>query len=145
MQNEPSNLNEISRDLIRDLINEKKSEKRWRNIRFFVGFFLVMGIIMLIFLPSNQHVVSAGEGEGYIALVRLSGTIGPGEDFSSDTVLPILSDAFSDSDAKGIILDINSGGGTPVQASIIHDAILNLKQKFHKKVIVVGEDMLASG
>ena len=39
-------------------------------------------------------------------------------------------------------VDINSGGGTPVQASIIHDAIIDLKKKYHKKVIVVGEDMI---
>lgn len=145
MQNESMTRENISNDLIRDLIKERRSEKRWRNIRFFIGLFLILSIFILLFLPSNQPVVSSGEGEGYVALVRLNGMIGPGEDFSAELVLPILSDAFSDTDAKGVILDINSGGGTPVQASIIHDTILNLKKKFHKKVIVVGEDMLASG
>lgn len=133
------------KDVFQELVKEKRSDRRWRNIRFFVGLLLIIGILVLIILPGNQPVVSSGEGGGYVALIRLNGTIAPGEDFSSETVLPILSDAFSDSDAKGVILDINSGGGTPVQASIIHDAVVNLKKKFHKKVVVVGEDMLASG
>ena len=46
---------------------------------------------------------------------------------------------------RGVILDINSPGGSPVQSTIIHDKILELKHRFHKKVTVVGEDALASG
>jgi protease-4 len=80
-----------------------------------------------------------------VSLIRLEGMIGPGEDFSAETVLPILKDAFSDTNAKGVVLDINSGGGTPVQASIIHDAIMDMKKRYHKPVVVVGEDVLASG
>src|SRR6185437_9760433 len=98
-----------------------------------------------IFSASSVPVVTTDGEKGYVALIRLDGMIGPGEDFSSETVLPLLQEAFSDKQAKGVILDINSGGGTPVQASIIHDAILELKKKHHKKIVVVGEDLLASG
>ncbi len=65
--------------------------------------------------------------------------------FSAEAVLPLLQEAFADSDAKGVVLDINSGGGSPVQAAIIHDAIIELKAKYHKPVMIVGEDLLASG
>src|SRR5690606_4589545 len=57
----------------------------------------------------------------------------------------ILKDAFTDKHASGVIIDINSPGGTPVQAAIIHDAILTFKKRYHKKVIIVGEDLLTSG
>lgn len=140
------NNQDLSAELVRELIKEKRSERRWRNIRYFIMIALIVIIgIMIANQSSGVPFVSEDDSKDYIALVRLNGTIGPGEDFSAATVLPVLHDAFADKDAKGVILDINSGGGSPVQASIIHDAILEMKKKYHKKVIVVGEDLLASG
>ncbi len=144
MQNS-MNSEDISTELLRELIKEKRSERRWKNFRFFVIIALIAAVGFFIFSTSNAPTMTDNENKGYVALVRLNGTIGPGEEFSAEAVLPVLKDAFSDKQAKGVILDINSGGGTPVQASIIHDAILELKKKYHKKVIVVGEDMMASG
>lgn len=145
MQNDSFNKEDLATDLIRDLIKEKRAERRWKNIRFFLGFLVVVFIIFSMVAPNRQSLMVHEEGSGYVALIRLDGIIGPGQDFSSEQVVPLLHEAFSDQHAKGIVLDINSGGGTPVQASIIHDAIVELKKKYHKKVVVVGEDLLASG
>lgn len=147
MMNEKFELHTLSNDLVRELIKEKRSEKRWKNIRFFIGLFIVASIVG-IFVFNAFSLTSLGgpvEEKGYVALVKLDGMIEPGHDFSAETALPRLRDAFADSQAKGVVITINSGGGTPVQASIIHDAILNLKKEYNKKVIVVGEDLLASG
>lgn len=130
-------------ELIRDLINEKKKERRSKNIRFFSGFILIIALIWF-FIQGNSPSVQNG-GKGYVALLRLQGMISQGEGFSAETVLPILKNMFMDKKAKGIVLVIDSGGGTPVQASIIHDAIISLKNRYHKKIVVVGEDLLASG
>jgi protease-4 len=135
---------DIMAGLVRDLIKEQRSSRRWKNFRFILGFLLIVGLVCLVVDQRSNTSIYEGE-KGYVALVRLDGMIGPGENFSAESVLPILKDAFADNRAKGVVLDINSGGGTPVQASIIHDAILELKKKYHKKVIVVGEDMMASG
>ena len=83
--------------------------------------------------------------KNYVALVRLSGTISAKDSFSAAKVIPELTRAFKDKNAKGVVLLINSPGGSPVQASLIHAKILQLKEKYHKEVIVVGEDTLASG
>ncbi len=139
------NQQDAAAQLVRELIQEKRSERRWKNFRFLVGVVLIALCAYFLFASNNAAVVSDDGDKGYVALVRLNGTIGPGEEFSAETVLPLLKAAFSDKEAKGVVLDINSGGGTPVQASIIHDAVLELKNKYHKKVIVVGEDMMASG
>jgi len=139
------NNSDITAELLRELIAEKRSARRWKNFRFFLILLVIVSIGYMIFSASSVPVVTTDGEKGYVALIRLDGMIGPGEDFSSETVLPLLQEAFSDKQAKGVILDINSGGGTPVQASIIHDAILELKKKYHKKIVVVGEDMMASG
>jgi protease-4 len=126
-------------------MKERRRDRRWRNLRFFAGFLLLGFVVYSLFTSAkNPSVTGNGEG-GYIALVRMNGLIAPGESFSAEEIVPALRDAFADTQAKGIILDINSGGGTPVQASIIHDEVIKLKNKYHKKVVVVGEDMLASG
>jgi protease-4 len=135
----------VTHELVRDLIKERRRDRRWRNLRFFMIFFFLLFIVGSIFSSASGPSVTGNGDGGYIALIRMSGLIAPGESFSAEEILPALRDAFDDKDAKGIILDINSGGGTPVQASIIHDEVIKLKKQYKKKVIVVGEDMLASG
>jgi len=145
MQNDKLDDQTVAADLVRSLIQEKRSERRWKNIRFFIGFAVVIVLGLIVFSQMGAPVTTGDTDHGYVALVRLDGNIGPGEDFSAVNVLPLLQAAFSDKDAKGVVLEINSGGGTPVQASIIHDTVLDLKKKYHKKVVVVGEDLMASG
>lgn len=135
--------NDITLELVQSLLKEKRAERRWRNIRFITWFSLILLIIWAAW--KADYVSPAPLEGGYVALLQLNGIIEQGSDFSAETVVPALKQAFADDHAKGVILEINSGGGTPVQASIIHDAILLLKKKYHKKVVVVGEDSLASG
>ncbi len=133
----------LSSDLVKEILKERRRDRRWKNIRFFLGLMVVILIVLLVVGSTAPN--DLDEHGSYVSLVRLDGMIGPGEDFSAEHVIPLLKKAFKDSSAKGVILDINSGGGTPVQSSIIHDEIIRLKNKYHKKVIVVGEDTLASG
>ncbi|MHB1949076.1 MAG: S49 family peptidase [Gammaproteobacteria bacterium] len=137
---------DVNNSWIRELVKENRSAKRWKNARFFIGL-LIFAFVVVVFFSNNNFVSLGGPSEekGYVALIKLEGMIESGHDFSAEEVLPRLRDAFSDPQAKGVVLDINSGGGTPVQASIIHDAIIDMKKKFKKKVVVVGEDLMASG
>jgi len=138
--------NELSETLIKQLISHQKSERRWKNIRFFI---LLILFCLLFFSGYSfiHHKKSTADTtqKDYVALIRLNGYIFPGSPFSAEKVIPLLNDAFADTQAKGVVIDINSGGGSPVQSSIIHDKILELKAKYQKPVIVVGEDILASG
>lgn len=145
MQDNQVNDQALSVELVKELIKERRSERRWKNSRFFIILLLVLLVGWQLMRGSGPVSADDDHQKGYVALIHLDGMIAPQENFSAENVLPVLRDAFRDSEAKGVILDIDSGGGTPVQASIIHDAILQLKKKYHKKVIVVGEDMLASG
>lgn len=141
-----ANNHTISTTLVRDLLKEKKLDRRWRNIRFVAWFALFSFVIINLFsYISGKSLGDNPMGGKYVALIRLDGMIAPGHDFSSETLVPVLEEAFSDKHAAGVVIDINSPGGTPVQASIIHDAIVYYKKRYHKKVMVVGEDMLTSG
>lgn len=139
--------NSLENKLVASLLAEQKSTRRWKNARFFI--WVILFALFLLFLNSpgldDKQNGNGASGKSYVALVRLNGTIMPNTDFSAKKVLPELTRAFKDKDAKGVVLLINSPGGSPVQASIIHDKILQLKTKYHKEVIVVAEDTLASG
>lgn len=141
------NNNDPTSVLVRELLKEKRADRRWKTLRSLLWLALVAYVVFSLFNQSGPSVSNPiqGTGKNYVALIRLDGMIAPDREFSAEQIVPILEDAFSDKHASGVVIDINSPGGTPVQASIIHDAILAYKKKYHKKVIVVGEDMLTSG
>ncbi len=136
----------VEKEIANSFIRERRLERRWRNIRFFGWVILLLFYAILIFGPSNSDPSDAVlKNKPYVSLLRLNGVIMPGAAFSAEKVIPQLIDAFKDKRALGVVLLINSPGGSPVQASIIHDKILQLKKQYNKKVVVVGEDALASG
>lgn len=139
------NEKEVTSTLIEDLLKEKRRDRFWRNVRSLAWLALTAYIVMSLLSLRDTTGGIGMKGGRYVALIRVDGTIAPGRGFSAEEVLPILYDAFTDQDAAGVIIDINSPGGTPVQSAIIHDAILAYKKKYNKKVIIIGEDLLTSG
>lgn len=135
----------ITQQLTQDLLKERRSDRIWKTIRSMAWLLLFAYIVVNIIHALKSETPTPLSHKKYAAFIRLDGMIAPGRDFSAEQVVPALHDAFADKKAEGVIIDINSPGGTPVQASIIHDAILAYKKQYHKKVIVVGEDLLTSG
>ena len=143
MSSETPPVNSPENSLFQSLLEDRRADRRWRNIR--AGAWIVILLLYSFFLFVSCSGPSQSTNEPYASAVQLNGLIAPGTSFSAKTVIPELQKAFADSKAKGVVLLINSPGGSPVQASIIHDKILELKKQYKKKVIVVGEDALASG
>jgi len=86
-----------------------------------------------------------------VAVVRLSGVIaargglGPGGPLNIETIGPVLERAFALKRLAGVVLAINSPGGSPVQSSLIAQRIRQLAEKHKVPVIAVCEDAAASG
>lgn len=131
------------RDADRD--RELNRERFWRNVRTVIlGVGLAMGPLYLWMMDKQygKHRI----GDDYVAVVKVSGEIGPDKAANAERVTNALERAFKDPKAKGVIVQINSPGGSPVQSSIIHDKIVTLRESFpEKKVWAVGEDMMTSG
>ena len=65
---------------------------------------------------------------------------------SADSIIASLQGAFDDKKTKGVILRINSPGGSPVQAGQIYDEIKRLRAKYPKTPLyAVVDDICASG
>ncbi|MDH5632537.1 MAG: S49 family peptidase [Gammaproteobacteria bacterium] len=126
----------------------KQKEARWKNVRFFAGAAIVILTIGL-YVGVGWYVGGMGgrsvDGD-YVSLVRINGVISSDSEASAGKINRSLEKAFKDEDAKGVVLLINSPGGAPVQSSLIHDRLLQLRNKYpDRKVIAIGEDLMASG
>ncbi|HVK95883.1 MAG TPA: S49 family peptidase [Noviherbaspirillum sp.] len=124
-------------------LNEQRSRRRW-NIFFR---FITLGIIGLVlwaaFGLSNKDAEVIGP---HTALIEIEGAIEAGSLGSADSVVPALNRAYSDDNSVGIILRINSPGGSPVQAGIINDEIVRLRKEYPRKPLyVVVDEICASG
>lgn len=137
----------VPETLLDRMVTILEKEHRSRTIRFYllVGAIILPSLIYAVvtsaFLNKNQE----QNPKEYAALVKIDGEIADGKEASALAIMPALESAFKDEKAKGVVLLINSPGGTPVQAGVIHDRILELKQKYHKPVIAMGRDMMTSG
>ena len=82
----------------------------------------------------------------HTAVVELRGVISPDSVSSADNVNAGLQEAFKDAKTQGVILRINSPGGSPVQAGYINDEIRRLRAEYPQiPLYAVIEDVCASG
>lgn len=139
---------EWHRDLVNRLafasLNEQRRTRRW-NVFFKVLLALYLGAILLLYWP-GEWPDTAVSGEKHTALVELKGIISDEAEASADNVISGLRDAFEDDNTAGVILRINSPGGSPVQAGYIYDEMKRLREKYPDiPLYAVVTDMCASG
>jgi protease-4 len=124
-------------------LKEQRARRRW-GIFFKLSFLLliVFGILMVAGISGKEIETSTS----HAALIEIEGVIDAGGNGSAEVINRALNRAFSDDSAVGVILRINSPGGSPVQAGMINDEIKRLRKAHPKKPLhVVVEEMCASG
>lgn len=136
------------RKLIRELalstLKEKRKSRRW-GIFFKFLTFAYLFVLLGLLVPKDLQQAKITDGK-HTAVVNIKGVIADNTEASADNVITGLRNAFKHKNTKGVILRINSPGGSPVQAGYINDEIVRLKKKYPKiKVFAVVTDMCASG
>ena len=121
---------------------DRRGERRWR-LFFRLAWLGVFVVLAWLLFASRNH-VSAPSGP-HTALIEVRGEIAVDTEASAELLVGALKAAFEDSGSKAVVLRINSPGGSPVQAGIIHDEIVRLKALHGKKVYAVVEEVCASG
>ena len=88
---------------------------------------------------------SIGIGK-HTAVVDVDGVIASEGKASAERIIKGLNRAFKDSNTQGVIVRINSPGGSPVQAGYVNDEIRRLRAKYPNiHLYVVVQDLCASG
>ncbi len=131
--------------LVMDLQKEQRRTRRW-GIFFRSLMFVYLFALLWLFRLPGESALDLANGQPYAAIVEVNGTIAADQDASADALITAIRRAFDSEDAVGLILRINSPGGSPVQAGYVYDEIKRLKQiRPDFPVYAVIVDLGASG
>lgn len=125
-------------------LKEQKSQRRWKI--FFRFCYLVIFIILFLLIRNSLGPSSSDKMKAHTALITLEGEISATNSANASDIIESLDAAFADSNTQGVILSIDSPGGSPVQSSEIYNEIKRQRELHPKiKVYAVCEDICASG
>ncbi|PKO36285.1 MAG: S49 family peptidase [Betaproteobacteria bacterium HGW-Betaproteobacteria-6] len=123
-------------------LDEQRTRRRWGIAFKTLGFIYLLVVLIAVV----DWGTGAEHQERHTALVTLNGVIEAKGESNAENIVAALNSAFEEKNVAGIILRINSPGGSPVQAGIINDEIRRLRGKYPDKLLyAVVEDMCASG
>ena len=131
-----------------EAIVEMRRKRRWKI--FFRIFWALYWLLLLSFLFGLKSGDHKSEGASYrgkhLAVVSVQGMIASDMEANADDIISGLEKAFKNPMAEAVILDINSGGGSPVQSGAVYRAVKRLKsERSDLPVYAVIADVGASG
>jgi protease-4 len=134
---------EVVTQLAESSLREQRRARRW-GIFFKSLTFAYIGAI--IYMYGGASLSSVSLDEKHTAVIELNGVIADNELASADNIISALRDAFENESSAGIILRINSPGGSPVQSGYIYDEMRRLrKENPDTPLYAVVTDICASG
>lgn len=137
-----------SSEVMERLAEDYMKDRKWRRVFKIVLLVIFVFYILSIILVAGSNGGSAvNSGQPHTALVELNGVISLGKgDVSADRLNASLRRAFQAKMSKGVVLRINSPGGSPVQSDEINAEIVRLRSLYPDKPLhVVVSDVCASG
>jgi len=130
--------------VVLDHLEEQRRSRRW-GVFFKLLVFAYLIALLVLFWP-DDFLAHVAPDEGHTALVEVKGLISSETDAAADRVIAALREAYGDDSTKGIILRINSPGGSQVQVGYINDEVRRLRKKHPDiPVYAVAVDLCASG
>lgn len=124
-------------------LQEQRARRRWGIFFKFVALAYLVAVLVLVVDWGGPEQRTDGR---HTAVIYLHGTIEAQGEASAQNINDALDAAFGDKGTAGVILRVNSPGGSPVQAGIVHDEIRRLRTT-HPQIplYAVVEDVCASG
>ncbi|MEW6313274.1 MAG: S49 family peptidase [Pseudomonadota bacterium] len=135
---------QVLEKLASSALQEQRRARHWGIFFKLLGFtYLFLVLFILMGWLGGKETPLPGK---HTALVELRGVIADDSPASAELVIQGLQDAFSDKHTQGVVLRINSPGGSPVQAGQINDEIRR-QRVLHPEIplYAVVEDICASG
>jgi len=124
-------------------LNEQRAKRRWGIFFKLAGLSYLVAVLVMVVDWGGSEQLADGR---HTAVIHLHGTIEAQGEGSAQNINDALQAAFADKGTAGVVLRVNSPGGSPVQAGLVHDEIRRLRTK-HPQIplYVVVEDLCASG
>lgn len=130
--------------LLLENLKETRKARRWKAVLRVLTLLVIVAVLFAVF---DFHIPGRGMGvEKHTALVTLEGEISSSSMANAMDINSSLVAAFENEQSAGVVMRINSPGGSPVQAGMINDEIHRLRKLYpNKPFYVVVEDICASG
>ncbi|WP_159878459.1 S49 family peptidase [Aquitalea denitrificans] len=124
---------------------EQRRARRWKIFFRLVWLGIIAVLLTTIFLRNEDKSADALTGSGHTAVISLDGVI-DSENNTAEKLSAALEDAYNDRGTRGIIIEANSPGGSPVLSGMAYDEIRRQK-KLHPAipVYVTVQEVCASG
>ena len=122
-------------------LEEQRATRRWRaftRLAWLAFFIFLLWALLFRGVPSSDKLVP------HTAVIEIQGEIGPDTEANAEFIVAAAKAAFEDEGAQGVVLLINSPGGSPVQAGIVNDELRRLKARYKKPLYAVVEESCAS-
>ncbi len=130
-------------------LDEQRRTRQWTalfRLLWLIVVFIILSAWMGWIGRADKDSSLASTSVRHTALVDLEGVIAPDSKASADKIIKSLNRAFKDSGTQGVVLRINSPGGSPVQSGYINDEMRRLRVKYpNTPLYVVVQDLCASG
>jgi protease IV len=143
-QNETNWERKVLEKIALEGIAEQRRHRRW-GIFFKLLAFAYLTVVLALAVDWGES-ADLADGKKTTALIDVVGVIQAKGDANAENVISALQAAFKSKHTAGVVLRINSPGGSPVQAGMISDEIRRLRAA-HPEVplYAVVEDVCASG
>jgi protease-4 len=124
-------------------IQEQRKARLWGIFFKSLGFLYLMAVFFVTAGAAWRSPQTPGK---HTAVIDIDGVIAADTHSNSENIIKGLNNAYKDKNTQGIVLRINSPGGSPVQAGYINDEVQRLRKKYPDiPVYAVIQDICASG
>ncbi len=136
---------EVLEKLALAAVTEQRRARRWGVFFKILMFVYLIAVGAMAFYPKFEKGMSGNDKE-HTAVIDIIGVIAENKAANADNIIEGLRNALKDEKTKGVILNVNSPGGSPVQAAYVFAEIRRLKEKYPDIPIhAVVSDICASG
>jgi protease-4 len=135
----------IANEVILEYLKEQRVDRRWKTVRrVFIAMMIVSGLVLYAGTLAGSLGYRTLPSNDAVAVVPISGVISQGSAASAESVITVLERMFATDNVKGIVLLIDSGGGSPTEAERITRFIDKEQERTGKPVYAVCGSMCAS-
>ena len=135
---------EVLEKLVMASVTEHRRARRWGIV--FKSLLLAYAVVALWLIAEPLSGRKHSDSGQHTAVISVAGPIVDGAETNADNIIEGLRAAVESKGTKGIILKMNTPGGSPVQAAYVYQEIRRLKQeKPDLPIHAVVSDLCASG
>jgi protease-4 len=135
---------DVLEKLLMASVTEQRRARRWGV--FFKALFMAYLAVVLWMVAEPFGGIARSTSSKHTAVIDVNGMIADGAETSAENIIEGLRAALQDKGTQGIILRMNTPGGSPVQSAYVYEEIRRIKkEKPDLPIHAVISDLCASG